>query len=123
MGSFLHLAASVFRFLRLAAFVFRFLRLAASVFLFLRLAAFVFRFLSSISKRLVGYISLMYVCAFRISYSEDGYVWTAYNSPLSDAVLGEVLTAESETTNIEFDPPIQVKSTLHRDFFIIKNTG
>ena len=47
--------------------------------------------------------------AFRLFYSDDGYVWTAYNSPLSDAVLGEVLTAESETTNIEFDPPIQVK--------------
>ena len=46
--------------------------------------------------------------AFRLFYSDDGYVWTAYNSQLSDADLGEVFHREADTTHVEFNPPITV---------------
>ena len=44
----------------------------------------------------------------RISYSTDGYVWTAYSSQPFDADLGEVFYREADTTHIEFNPPIRV---------------
>ena len=45
---------------------------------------------------------------FRIYYSDDGYVWTAYNSRLSSTDLGQVFEREAATTTVYFDPPIRV---------------
>ena len=49
---------------------------------------------------------------FRVYYSDDGYVWTAYNSRLSSADLGQVFESEniwSIAGTVEFDPPIRVR--------------
>ena len=57
----------------------------------------------------------VHVCTrvgFRVYYSDDGYVWTAYNSRLSSTDLGQVFESEniwSIAGTVEFDPPIRVR--------------
>ena len=46
--------------------------------------------------------------ACRISYSDDGFVWTAYNSQQSDADLGEIIPTVEAATHVEIHPPIRV---------------
>ena len=48
--------------------------------------------------------------AFRLFYSNDGYVWTAYNAQqLSDADLGEIFHRDGNTTYVELNPSIRVR--------------
>ena len=50
---------------------------------------------------------------FRVFYSDDGYVWTAYNSRLSSTDLGQVFERQTASSTVEFDPPIRVSDYVH----------
>ncbi|XP_052075479.1 lactadherin-like [Mytilus californianus] len=46
--------------------------------------------------------------AFRIFHSKDGLTWTAYNTYLSDEILGETFNRQDKVTTIQFNPTIKV---------------
>ncbi|CAC5421097.1 unnamed protein product [Mytilus coruscus] len=47
--------------------------------------------------------------AFRIFHSKDGLTWTAYNTYLSDEILGETFNRLDKVTTIQFNPTIKTR--------------
>ncbi|CAG2194633.1 unnamed protein product [Mytilus edulis] len=47
--------------------------------------------------------------AFRIFHSKDGLIWTAYNTYLSDEILGETFNRRDKVTKIQFNPTIKTR--------------
>ncbi|XP_063448431.1 uncharacterized protein LOC134727963 [Mytilus trossulus] len=47
--------------------------------------------------------------AFRIFHSKDGLIWTAYNTYLSDEILGETFNRQDKVTKIQFNPTIKTR--------------
>ncbi|VDI79234.1 Hypothetical predicted protein [Mytilus galloprovincialis] len=65
--------------------------------------------ITSITNKDISRWSWYHTQSFRILHSKDGLTWTAYNTYLSDEILGETFNRQNTLTTIQFNPTIKTR--------------